>query len=296
MRKIQLFLGLLLAAGAFVAVLFIGQLTQPVVYDVAVVANTVAPFTPLTPEMFLIDTQSVSPAVADKYVLVDELNDLLTTGAVAVEPLHVGQPLLREQVASGAQAEGLSRLAVALSDPERVIVSVPVDQELVPSVFPGDAVALFFAAGNLQAQALVTETVEGPKPVVVISPGEPVTRTTELQLPVAKWIANGVVYRLNREVRENPNYGAPGMENEPRYIEGPVKSLDVVVQRADAEWVAFALAHGDVQLAVLPAVTKPDVEAGTFKASGGVTWSDFEERFFDERKGGEAKPQPAGGN
>jgi len=62
-----------------------------------------------------------------------------------------------------------------------------------------------------------------------------------------------------------------------------LKSLDVVVQRDDAEWVAFALAHGQVQLGILPAITRPDVEAGTFKASGGVTWSDFEERFFAER-------------
>ncbi|HKZ86630.1 MAG TPA: hypothetical protein VJ793_23610 [Anaerolineae bacterium] len=283
MRKIQLFLGLLLAAGAFVAVLFLGQLTAPVTYDVAVVANSVPAFTALTPDMFLIDTQSVSPAVAEKYVLADELDALLVGGAVTVETLHSGQPLLREQVASGAQVEGLSRLAVALNDPGQVIVSVPVEQDEIPSIFPGDVVALFFAAGNVQAQALVTETVEGPKPVVVVSPGEPVTHTTELQLPVAKWIANGVVYRLNREVRENPNYGAPGLENEPRYIEGEIKSLDVVVHREDAEWVAFALAHGKAQVAVLPAVTRPDVEAGAFEASTGVTWSDFEERFFDER-------------
>ncbi len=284
MRKIQLFLGLLLAVGAFVAVLFIGQLSQPATYDVAVVSGSVPAFTALTPDLFLIDSQSVSQVVAEKYVLADELNDLLAAGAVSVEPLHAGQPMLREQVASGAQVEGLSRLAVALNDPNQVIVSVPVDQGQIPAVFPGDVAALFFAAGNVQAQALVTETVEGPAPTPVpFTEREPVTVTTELQLPLAKWIANGVVYRLNREARENPNYGAPGLDTEPRYIEGPLKSLDVVVHRDDAEWVAFALAHGQVQLAVLPAVTRPDVEAGTFEASGGVTWSDFEERFFEER-------------
>ena len=49
-------------------------------------------------------------------------------------------------------------------------------------------------------------------------------------MPVAKWIANGVVYKLNREMRENPNYGAPGKDNEPRYIEGDIQSIDVVVR------------------------------------------------------------------
>jgi hypothetical protein len=295
MRKIQLILGLLLAAGAFVAVLFIGQLSQPATYDVAVAGGSVSAFTLLTPDLFVIDTQSVSAAVAEKYVLAGELDELLAAGAVAVEPLHAGQPLLREQIASGVQADGLSRLAVALDDPDQVIVSIPVDQNKIPAVFPGDAAALFFAAGDVQAQTLITETVaESRRPaaiqplsgtLVVDATAAPLTTTTALQLPVAKWIANGVVYRLNREVRENPSYGAPGMEGEPRYIEGPVKSLDVVVARADAEWIAFALAHGQVQLGVLPAVARPDVEAGTFAASGGVTWSDFEQRFFEEREG-----------
>ena len=116
-----------------------------------------------------------------------------------------------------------------------------------------------------------------------------VTITTELELPVAKWLANGVVYRLNRERRENPNYGAPGMENEPRYIEGEVKALDVVVHKDDAEWAAFALAHGKIQVAVLPAVTKGSVERGAFPPEPGVTWSDFEDRFFDERDKVEGK-------
>ncbi len=244
-------------------------------------------FTALTSDRFCTDTQSVSAAVAEKYVLADQLPDLLSAGAVAVENLHAGQPLLRAQVASGAQAEGVSRLAVALKDPDRVIVAVPVIQNNLPAVFPGDAVALFFASGNVQAQQIATATITGPTPTPVPQlPGvisETVIVTTELQLPIAKWLTNGVVYHLNREVKENPNYGAPGFENEPRYIEGEVKALDIVVRRADAEWLAFALAHGKVQVGVLPAVTRPEVEAGTLSPSQGVTWSDFEKRVFEER-------------
>ena len=295
MRKIQLFLGLILAVAAFGGVLLIGQLNQPPVYDVAVVMRELPAFTTLTGDLFGTDTQSVSAAVAEKYVLADQLPDLLSAGAVAIENLHAGQPLLRAQVASGAQAEGVSRLAVALKDPGRVIVAVPVIQNNLPAVFPGDAVALFFASGNVQAQQIATATITGPTPIPppalsgaptpqlpgVIS--ETVIVTTELQLPIAKWLTNGVVYHLNREVKENPNYGAPGFENEPRYIEGEVKALDVVVRRVDAEWLAFALAHGKVQVGVLPAVTRPEVEAGTLPPSQGVTWSDFEKRVFEDR-------------
>lgn len=287
MRKIQLFLGLILAVAAFGGVLLIGQLNQPPVYDVAVVMRELPAFTALTGDLFGTDTQSVSAAVAEKYVLADQLPDLIAAGAVAIENLHAGQPLLRAQVASGAQAEGVSRLAVALKDPDRVIVAVPVIQNNLPAVFPGDAVALFFASGNVQAQQIATATITGPTPTPTPQlPGvisETVIVTTELQLPIAKWLTNGVVYHLNREVKENPNYGAPGFENEPRYIEGEVKALDIVVRRVDAEWLAFALAHGKVQVGVLPAVTRPEVEAGTLPPSQGVTWSDFEKRVFEDR-------------
>ncbi|MEE8391268.1 MAG: hypothetical protein V3S14_10810 [Anaerolineae bacterium] len=297
MRKLQLLLGIILAVGAFIAVLVVGRMSQPTVFDVAVVIREVPAFTPLTPDLVTLDTQSVSPAVAEKYVLADDLDAMLVEGAVVVENLHPGQPLMREQVATGVDVEGLSRLAVALDDPDRVILSVPVDQDDLPAVVPGDVVALFFSAGNVRANTLVTYTVEGVKRMDPTSPptdtqpirwnqwDEPkvVTITTELELPVAKWLSNGVVYRLNQERRENPNYGAPGMENEPRYIEGELKSLDVVVHRDDAEWVAFALAHGEVQVGVLPAVNKELVEAGLLPPEPGVTWSDFEDRFFAER-------------
>lgn len=288
MRKLQIVIGLLLAAAAFVAVLVIGRLTQPPQYGVVVIVKEVPAFTRLEPDMAAVDTWSMSPAVVAKYVLAADWEKMLNEGAVAVENLHVGQPLLRAQVATGAAAEKVSRLSVALADPDRVIVSVPVNEENLPALVPGDVVALFYAAGNLNAQALITQVVTAP-PVTptptAITPTETTTETIELALPVAKWIANGVVYRLNREKRENPNYGAPGMENEPRYIEGAVKSLDVVVRRADAEWVAFALAHGRVQVAVLPAVARADVESGTYPPSAGVTWTDFEKRFFSERGG-----------
>jgi hypothetical protein len=34
---------------------------------------------------------------------------------------------------------------------------------------------------------------------------------------------------------------------------------------------------------VLPALTKPSVESGTLPDTEGVTWSDFEDIFFEER-------------
>jgi hypothetical protein len=195
---------------------------------------------------------------------------------------------LREAVASGANAERVSRLAVAINDPNLVILAVPVKSDSLPAVYPGDAVALIYANGSVQTQQIVTATITGPTPTPepfafdVISETQIIT--TELQMPVAKWLVNGVVYRLNREIRENPDYGAPGKENEPRYIEGDIKSLDVVIARPDAEWLTFALANGHVQIGLLPAVVRAQVEKNAVPATQGVTWSDFEDRFFAERR------------
>jgi hypothetical protein len=289
MRRLQLLLGLLLAAGAFVAVVFVGQLAQAPTFQVLVVTQEIPAYTPLEQDMLFVDEQSVSASVAEKYVLAEDWTGLVGAGAVVVENLHPGEPLMRESIAVGAHAEGLSRLSVALDDPDQVILSVPVDQEELPSLVPGDVVALFFAAGSINVQTLYTPTLEGeqdyaqPLQTLPEDETEPVSIAAMLRLPVAKWLANAVVYRLNRELRENPNYGAPGMEQEPRYVEGQLNSLDIVVHRDDAEWVAFALAHGKVRVAVLPAITRPDVESGTFPPAAGVTWTDFEQRFFKER-------------
>jgi len=288
MKKVSLLLGIVLAIAAFAGVILLGQLMQPPTYDVAVAIKEVPPFTPLTADLVSIDTQSVSPAIAERYVQAAELDALLQSGAVIVENLRPGQPLLREAVASGANAEKVSRLAVAVNDPNVVLVAVPVKTDSLPAVVSGDAVALIYANGNVNAQELVTSTISGPTPTpdpfrAVTGISETVVVTTEVQMPVAKWIANGVVYKLNREVRENPNYGAPGKDNEPRYIEGEIKSIDVVVQRAAVEWITFALANGKVQIGLLPAIVRAQVENDTLPPTQGVTWSDFEDRFFADR-------------
>jgi hypothetical protein len=47
--------------------------------------------------------------------------------------------------------------------------------------------------------------------------------------------------------------------------------------------LAFALANGRVQVGLLPAVVREQVEKNTVPATTGVTWSDFEDRFFADR-------------
>ncbi len=306
-RSLKLILGLVLAAAAFVGVLLLGNLTQPPTYEVAVVVAAVAPYSELTADKVHIDVQSLSSAVAEKYLLREEWAAILAAGPViAVEPLYPGEPLIREVIATGENAQKVRRLSVALTDPDLTIIGVPVEPEHMPRVYAGDAVALYFSAGQLQAQSITTDVVTRPEPTPdpetgelvtdtvpvvthnqLVQQTEPTTETVELVLPLTKRLAEGLVYSLNREQQENPNYGAPGMEHEPRYIEGQVTSLDVVVHRDAAEWIAFALAHGKVQVGVLPAVAIPQLENGTLPDSPGATWTDLEAIFFAQRLGEE---------
>lgn len=309
-RSLKLILGLVLAAVAFVAVILLGNLTRPPTYEVAVVVDTVPPYTAVTAAQVQIDEQSLSSAVAETYLLREEWEAILAAGPViAVESLYPGEPLIREVIATGENAQKVRRLSVALTDPDLTIIGVPVEPENMPSVYAGDAVALYFSAGQLQAQTITTDVVTTPEPPphpqtgelvtttggtvpvvtndLIVEQTEPTTETVELRLPLTKRLAEGLVLHLNREKQENPNYGAPGMENEPRTIEGPVTSLDVVVHRDAAEWIAFALAHGKVQVGVLPAVAIPQLENGTLPDSPGATWTDLESIFFAQRLGEE---------
>ncbi len=293
-RMLKLALGIVLAVAAFAGVILVGNLSQPPTYQVAVVVAEVAPFSQLSVNEVQVDTQSLSAAVASKYILADEWEAMLSAGpVVAVEYLYPGQPLMREVVATGENALRVRRLSVALTDPELVIINVPLDAKQVPAVYGGDAVALYFSAGQIQARTIVSDVVtpaETPRSGPPLPSGpvtaertEAVTRTVELELPLTKRLAEGLVYRLNREQQDNPNYGAPGMEHEPRYVEGPGVSMDVVVHQDAAEWVAFALAHGKVQVGVLPAVTIPQLQSGTLPGSPGATWTDLEAIFFAQR-------------
>ena len=163
MKKVSLLLGIVLAIAAFAGVILLGQLMQPPTYDVAVAIKEVPPFTPLTADLVSIDTQSVSPAIAERYVQAAELDALLKSGAVVVENLRPGQPLLREAVASGTNAEKVSRLAVAVTDPNVVIVSVPVQ--------PNNPLAQWHVA-QLQQRYPGARVIAGTRPAAVELAGQ----------------------------------------------------------------------------------------------------------------------------
>ena len=95
MRRLQLFVGIVLAIVAGLGVLFVGKLNQPPEYSVVIATTEIAPYTGIEQGDVGVDVQSVSRKVADTYILSDEWMEMVAEGDVtAIEPLHPGQPLL----------------------------------------------------------------------------------------------------------------------------------------------------------------------------------------------------------
>jgi len=283
MRKLQLAFGILLALLAGVGTFLFGQMSQPPKFQVLIAIKEIPPYTVLDPNMVAIDTWGMSEAVAKKYLP----PEILKKGGkiVTIEPLHVGQPILRAQVVYGEEAEKATRLSTALQNPELTIVTIPVHQEALPRVAIGDVVGLIYYTGDVRAEEIVTETVKGP--MKVITPTKVLTEEVKLSLPLAKWLTQGIVFQINRELRENPYYGAPGMEGQPMYIEGDIKSISVAIPRDDAEKVTFALHAGKIQVVLMSALAKELIETKAISPTIGYTWSDFEKEFFKDRLGEE---------
>jgi hypothetical protein len=109
-------------------------------------------------------------------------------------------------------------------------------------------------------------------------PGDPVSHTTRLDLPLAKVVLGDVpVMRVERERIRSASaaYGLGEEETRRAVEEGEVVRLYLEVDREQAEVLSFALHNGALNL---PARAQP---AGG--ESRGFTWDDFEALFFQGR-------------
>jgi hypothetical protein len=107
----------------------------------------------MTAEMVAVDTQSVSGQLPTSTSWLKNGRQCWPPGwSSRVEPLHTGEPLLRETIATGENAYKVRRLAVALTDPDLTVLAVPVDADTMPAIYAGDAVALFFTRASCRCR------------------------------------------------------------------------------------------------------------------------------------------------
>ena len=300
LKSIQFWVGLLLVGGAFVGVLLFAQLTTPPTYEVAIAVQDIPAYTALqdayTNGYIALDKQSFSPSLLQVVLTPETLQAMLADG-VFVETVRAGDVLNRGRIATGENAQKVRRLALALTDPQLVIKSIPVDAASTPYIAVGDLVDLYTTLGTVRATELATSTVP-PLPVGV-TPAPPTPEplpdyealtqpvTVTLQLPVTKRVVAGaIVVRVNHEQIANPQYGAvttDGQQPAP-FIAGPVVGVDVLVPETTAESLDWAVFNGKMSLAVRPAIWRATVAAGqALPETPGFAWEDFNAQFWGGR-------------
>ncbi len=302
-KSLQFWLGLGLATVAFVGVSVYARLFNPEPTQVIVARAEIPAYTRLDKSMLSVDEQHLSPKLAQRYVTSAELATILSNNAVAVETIHAGEPLSKQRLVVGPDALKVSRLSLALQDPTQVIRTLPVKPDQFPGdIVPGDLIDLYVTFGSppsgdisytrtvtnglVATSGVAATTMPTPKPVVASATSTPTVEEYSAQMPVSKRLISGLlVVSVNHEMVQNPNYGiGAGVQSEPAYIEGGVRSLDVLARNEDAEKIDFALTNGKVNIGLRSALARQAIEQGTpVPPSNGWTWTDFTQEFFRNR-------------
>ena len=169
LKSATLVVGLLLAVGAFVAYLALGNVVNPAPYQVVVALQDIPRYTCVTRRMLAVDAQHVHQRVAQGYVLKGELDTYL--GALAIEPIHAGEPLTKMRLVTGANALARKRLSLALEEEDKVAMVIPIKKGRCPqAIYPGDYVNIVFGVGNVPPTSGRAGTGEGAGQAEGLSP------------------------------------------------------------------------------------------------------------------------------
>ncbi|MGD1991985.1 MAG: hypothetical protein PVI59_02220 [Anaerolineae bacterium] len=279
-------IGALVVAALVFVVIRVGRGT-PVALPVAI--DDIPPGTGLDPALFrLQEVRGLDAQTLNAYITAEEFGAYV--GLPTMEMIHAGSPALKAVV----DTEYQGRLTLTLSDPSHLIYPLPVSADQVGNyIVAGDHVDVIFSLGRVALQQLThveTWAYAGPAPPTLpcgetvtetkplICPGELISHTTQLNLPVSKVVLpDAPVVRVEREqIRSaSATYGLGQEETQTTVQEGEVIRLYLELDREQAEVLSFALHNGALNL---PARAEP---AGG--ESEGFTWEDFEALFYEGR-------------
>lgn len=319
LKSATFLIGILLALGAFVGFLLLGNFLAPPPAQVVVALRDIPPYTPLDKSMLGIDAQHLNGQVLATLIEKDELDAYV--GGFVTTPIFAGEPLRKSAIVTVGNPFASKRLALALNDPKRVAAVIPVDSKTSPTqIITGDYVDLVIsmAPGNLTSGSSnqFGEIITGQDssqagfdfgPSAVITPTNSTFPTSSLSasgiisgplagevmnLPVTKAVIRAVpVLAVSFEQSPNPTYASAGFGDDsnappqPAYIQGEITSLTVSIPRESAELLNFGIDNGKVHVLLLPVREgRAEFVAQVDDPTLGVSWNDVLAFMIQERQ------------
>lgn len=157
LRSATFTIGLLLAGLAFVGFLMLGGMMAPPPYSVVVAVQDIPAYSTLDPNALGIDAQRINSQVANMLVQREEVDQYV--GGFVLETIHAGEPVRKSAIVAPGNPQAINRLALVMTDPDKVAMVIPVDPKTAPSqIAPGDWLDLVvgLAPGNISAGSNTT--------------------------------------------------------------------------------------------------------------------------------------------
>jgi len=152
LRSATFTIGILLAGLAFVGFLMLGGMMAPPPYSVVVAVQDMPAYSTLDPNALGVDAQRINSQVAQTLILREEVDQYV--GGFILENIRAGEPLRKGAIVAPNNPQAVNRLALVMTDPDKVAMVIPVDPKTAPSqIAPGDWVDLIvgLAPGNISA-------------------------------------------------------------------------------------------------------------------------------------------------
>mgnify|MGYP000630874707 CR=1 FL=1 len=319
LKSATFLIGILLAVGAFIGYLLLGNFLAPPPATVVVALRDIPPYTPLDANMLGVDAQQLNSQVLQTLVQKNELDEYL--GGFVTTPIFAGEPLRKSAIVMAGNPLASKRLALALTDSNRVAAVIPVNAETSPSqIVTGDYVDLVIsmAPGNLASNnsnnfgeilsgqdssqasfgfgpsAVITPTQSTFQSSFILSSGiisAPLSGEI-MNLPVTKAVIRSVaVLAVSFEQSPNPTYASAGFGEDSSappqtaFVEGEIKSITVSIPRDSAELLNFGIDNGKVHVLLLPLEQgQNEFTAQKNNSTLGVSWNDVLAFMIRERQ------------
>lgn len=282
-NKTLLIIGIVLAVVAVGGLLFAGRLLNPPPTQVPVAVEDLPAGVALRQEMFRLEAwQGLEPQTQQRIYLPDNF----PLGRTLLVDVPAGSPLYKAYVDTEQAGDYVTRLTHLITGTDKVLMAIPVSPDAGGNIpVAGDEVDLVVSIGTIRAEFVQSHPTPTPQ---VNWAGRPMTETWAATQPAtvtsplplsALVLENLTVEQVEREeVTTTASGYTAGTEGEPESetVYGDTERLYVAVSRAQAEVLAFLLHNGEVVLAV----HQPGLDEAY---PGGITWEDFETRFFEHR-------------